>query len=946
MKKLLALVVVVLAVGAALGALALRSHGLTPTGGQGPGVTTLRTLEKAPWEAYHYQLRQGPTARSYNLPAVVRALSPTDANVRLLLDLQDPDNYYFVEVTSALTRIGKVESGLEAALGTQRPVGLRVPEANRIVVKRRYDSIEVVLNDTVVARAEDESFHGGRLGAGVLADSATVKLGTLQRCDPVYVADDFMKTAPESQGWATVTGSWEVATLRNPSLSSNAFYYVGGAVGGSPPAAAVRGEWFWDNYRFRAAIASDGAADVGIYFYYRDADNYYLFRWNAESQPDGKKGRRQLIRRWHGKDTVVAEAPGGYQPRVWYLLEAEAVGPRIRTFIDGHPIFSLADENLCFGQVGLHSANAMPVVARFDDILVQTVRSFEEDFTSVAAGRWQPLGGTWEQREESGRHYCRVAADGPAKAVAGSGRWRDYTAAATVRLPKALVPLSEVGVVGHYLDEANYALFAWRPATGAGRLEAFVDGQRVAAEKAALPSAPAATAHLLELDWKGTILTARLDGQVVASAWVPTLPRGKAGLYAAEVDNLTIENVKVDFPLPPEPVLTTHEVFSREHTMDIWAGAANDWEATRETLNGQPIQPWWHRADFFGDTTIEVELKGDAAQAAAAGQAPRACRLVLSATSKDSVLSGYNFVFAWPGSADPKAACKATITRGKDTVAEGDVPLDDPVQRLRFQRLGSHVVASVNEKAVLAARDREPLTGLRAAVATTNLPVHRDDVAVFSDNVEIYTFSRASTDWRPAGGLWTISNRWECDPRWSFFSGTPEGSPLAAIWNKRGFEGDVSVEFAVGPKMDSSRGGGNYRYARDFNVTLGADGSDINSGYTFLFGGWDDTATAIVRHNKVVARSSYVIPRDSNIHRRWFYVKAEKRGSVLNYWIDGTRILTYTDPDPLPGNRIALWSWDCGIMVSRVRIGAAAVRPAEPPGTASGPCRTVYSQGN
>ncbi|HPD15358.1 MAG TPA: hypothetical protein PLE19_10425 [Planctomycetota bacterium] len=938
MKKLLASLVVLaaLAVGGWFAASYLGFAWLPGT--EGPAA---RVLPRAEWEPYGYQVREGPRARAYNLPVVVTLAPEGEATVRVLLDLQDPQNYYFAELTRSRVRLCKVESGLESELGVARPCRLAVG-ANKVILKRRYDTLEVVLNDVVAAAAEDESFHGGSIGAGARGPGATLKVGTPQPCDPIYFADDFMKGATEGDGWKPVAGSWNLATLRNPSLSSNAFYYVGSASGGKP-AAAVRGEWFWDNYRFRAAACSAGPGDVGLYFYYRDADNCYLFRWNAARQPDGSAGRRQLLKRWHGEETVLAQAPGGYQPGVWYELETEVTGARIRTFIDGHEVFSVTDGALCFGQVGLHTAVQAPAEAHFDDTLVQSVRGFEDDFSVPALGRWRPLGGSWEPRSEEGRHACVATADAPAKAVAGSSRWRDYTLEAGVRLPQQMVPATEVGVVSRYLDETNYALFAWQPAAGAVRFEATVDGKRVAQEHAIAHKATAGTRHVLSVEWRGAVATAHLDGQPVASAWVPGLPRGAVGLYAAEAQQPRFEAVRVRFPLPPEPVLTTHEIFSRELTMEVWAGAANDWEPVSEALDGVPSEVYWHRADFFGDATMEIDLKGEAARAAAEGKQPRAVRLVLSADSPKTALSGYSFVLTWPDAAKGETAYRALLTRNGAEAAQRTVAFEAPVRRLRFERLGNYIMASVNDEPLLAAKDPQPLPGCRAAFAAHNLPIPRQDVVVFSDTVKVYTFSRASSDWRPAAGTWEISNRWECDPRWSFFSGVPDASSLAAIWNKNAFDGDVSVEFAVGPKMDTSKGGTAYKYTRDFNVTICADGQDLSSGYSFLYGGWDNKETAITRGNTVVARCDSVIPRSSGIHRRWFYLKAEKRGNTLNFFVDGVRVLTYKDPDPLPGNRVGIWTWGNGIMVSRVRISARALGGTEPPGAAYAPCRTLYT---
>jgi mannose-6-phosphate isomerase-like protein (cupin superfamily) len=113
--------------------------------------------ERAAWDAFAYQLREGPHARRYNLSATIEPAG-AEPTVRILLDVQDPANYYFVEVARDRTRIGKVESGFEAPLGTEAAEGLGSVGPAKVVVKRRPDTIEVVLNGVVVAEAEDELF--------------------------------------------------------------------------------------------------------------------------------------------------------------------------------------------------------------------------------------------------------------------------------------------------------------------------------------------------------------------------------------------------------------------------------------------------------------------------------------------------------------------------------------------------------------------------------------------------------------------------------------------------------------------------------------------------------------------------------------------------------------------------------------------------------------------
>src|SRR5205814_675854 len=125
-------------------------------------------------------------------------------------------------------------------------------------------------------------------------------------------------------------------------------------------------------------------------------------------------------------------------------------------------------------------------------------------------------------------------------------------------------------------------------------------------------------------------------------------------------------------------------------------------------------------------------------------------------------------------------------------------------------------------------------------------------------------FSNAPTAWRTAGdAIAEVTYRWQCDPRWSFYSlkrVLAKARP-AVLWNKTLYPGDVTVEFFVGNKMEGERGPP-YTYARDINVTICSDGSDLTKGYSFLFGGQGNTGTMITRNGVEVKRSSkpVVIP--------------------------------------------------------------------------------------
>ncbi|HLX62244.1 MAG TPA: hypothetical protein VKX17_13270 [Planctomycetota bacterium] len=215
------------------------------------------------------------------------------------------------------------------------------------------------------------------------------------------------------------------------------------------------------------------------------------------------------------------------------------------------------------------------------------------------------------------------------------------------------------------------------------------------------------------------------------------------------------------------------------------------------------------------------------------------------------------------------------------------------------------------------------------------------------------TFSNAPTEWRPAGAaVIEITNRWQCDPRWTFFclGNDPKIGKAAALWAKRCFPGDVAVEFYFGIKMDRMRGEP-YRYARDVNVTIGSDGSDLRKGITFSFGANGNTCSCITRDGTELVRVPATIPASMEIHRRWFKFRAERHGGKLLFQVDdffaasGKRgELTVDDPLPLNGNRLAIWTYDNAIMLSRVRISGEGGIETESPDFAAEELKTMYDK--
>ena len=935
MIRPLTFIIMLLTVGALSGVVI----GLT---GPAPAVSTesSQVVPHARYDSYGFEkrfnLHELPKAFDLVLPCNPPAEGPYDA--RVLFNYHDTGNYRFLEVTETGVALGRVENGLELER-VSRLIKDPLRTASEMILHHRGNSIVLAANGEALLRTFGVVSYGGHLlygstGGQMVFDLPNKRL--LKSTLDIAFGDDFMRAStstdvpeetpsdgqappqpaepekPVSAGadWEVLDGTWGLGRIRNASLSSNAFWLEGSSSG--PPAAIVTGNRYWSNYSFEVSCKPVNQHPMGILFYWLDSDNFFLLRWSNyidENDP----GRRELVKVHNGRRTVIASAPGGFRQNQWYRLGVTISDNLATAYIDGHEILSARDDNLCFGKAGLYNESPQPV--QYDDVYISRYQHLRETFEHPFPGRWQQIGGNWANgslpgSSDTGKHFV-VSANGPAKAVAGAEEWSDYTLQSDVLGWTD----GEVGLTFCYLDEGNHYLLAWA-SDGAVRLVRVLDGEETALATATMERKDEPVHHLLARVDDG-LITVRLDGGVALEAWDNTLSRGRAGLYASYLRTVAFDNVAVDFKPLPQPVLTTNKVHDAEKSMKSWAATASDWLAKRESIDGRLLAGNWHRADFFGDTQVELTLDELPAK-------DTEIHLVVSAAGQ-RLASGYSLILR-RGEALQAQLCRLGVPLAMFKVAETTSAV-----KVRLERRSSLVIARVNGSPPAVFNDPEPLRGEHVGCGSSGKEIDLEEVKVFSDSVIIDRFNRAPSDWRVAGGTWETTNRWNCDPRWSFFAG--ENKDLAAIWHRNEFGGDVTVEFACAIRMNPKRGD-NYSYASDLNITLCGDGRDLDSGYNFVFGGWNDTKTAILRGNQELASTNdknSLIPRNGSIHRRWFYLKAEKKGKWLRFYVDNRLILEAKDPQSLTGTRCAIWTWNNGIMIARARLSSSQPGSTEPP---------------
>ncbi len=645
----------------------------------------------------------------------------------------------------------------------------------------------------------------------------------------------------------------------------------------------------------------------------------------------------------------------------------------------------------------------------FDDVTVTHLQNIGDDFSSPAftLGGWQPLMGSWRAAPSTSGAGAGItaASSGHARALYGSRAWENY--AFSVQARPGPGGKGSIGLLFNYRDESRYDQFklnsegAWLTRVRDGR-------ERILGRAASVPLRPGR----LAVDVERGHIAARVDGRVVLEAWDPEGRGGRVGLTASGAAGATFRDARVDFIEPPAMVLTSNVVFDNEHTMKTWAGYEGDWRKGREPYKGVPV--YWHRAMIYGDTEISMELDEklprripayklegihrnlfgdrtellpedkkrlqqeldrslDALRKTYAKRVQQEVGVSLAKATGRSVSPNNGYVLKvripvraeWRPTDDPKRKAptpplELRMFRDGESIPMTDaggrvhevleVPMPDVLDGVALRQAGSFVLAKINGAVVGGYSDPEPKKGGTVAYFARGIDARHDHIRIFNRNLLNYAFSRAPVDWRVGAGTWAVASRWQCDPRWSLFSGwyrqwprllpasAPQHEKLAVIWNKRSISGDFSIECFAGPKMQREAGS-RYEYVRDLNISVLADGRDLTSGYLFSFGAAGNRKTALYRKGVLVpdSQSTRTIPRD--IHRSWFSLKVTRLGDTLRFYIYDDKyfrehrpLLTFTDPEPLRGpGEIAVWTYRMGMMLSRVRISAEHVAPPREP---------------
>ncbi|MFQ5809919.1 MAG: family 16 glycoside hydrolase, partial [Armatimonadota bacterium] len=773
-----------------------------------------------------------------------------------------------------------------------------------ITLKRRPWRIALLQNGRLLCRAYDDEYRRGKVGYALQASGVELEEPFVQPIAPIYMTDDFTRGSDEPGDWEAIRGDWGTTgvgdEVEKAELSANPFAY-----GISTPsnALAAIGHPFWDDYTTETSVRGAPGSAIGLCARLQDGDSFLLFRWaaavpGAPPTPNAK----QLVEVVGGQWRMLASAPGGYVPHRWYRLKLRVQDDAISAFVDGTPVLSHEGVTLLEGRAGLYATGRKQ--ALFDDLWIEGADGYRDRFSDRRREAWQAMSGRWSVVD--GR-LKGAAVRGAAMAVLGPPNWDDISFGCRARPGSG----GGLGVLFRYGDSGNYYLFRWGtkgPQTVYKAKQQLV--RVVGGQKQILAEAPGACEtgrwHQIHVLLRGGHIRVFVDGALALESGDGALRSGKIGFYGEATKGVNFDDLAVTALKPRRRQARVVEKFTEEATMSGWASPAGAWIKDGDVF--------WNRADLYGPSSVVFRIPREA-------KSTGTIAALLRANGK-SPESGYQLSVA-----TEKGSSNVTINlkRQGDTVATHAMDLGGGkgTVEVALSQRGGQVLGEVGGSCVVQLNDPDPLAGIRGGIVAKDVRVDLDDAHVFSQQLLDYTFTEAPTDWAVQNGTWHTMDRWPCYRGWAWFGGAGHKVPL--LWSKRVFEGDMTLEFYAAIQMDLPEEPG-YSHASDINCTICGDGQRIGSGYSFIFAGFGNKASAILRKDDVVAKSNkfkFDNPVSMNVktfQRHWFHIRVEKRGGRLRFFIDDELALEYEDPEPLPGGRVGFWTYDNGLIIARARV--------------------------
>ena len=608
----------------------------------------------------------------YDVTGSLTVKSPAALDASLVFSYQDPSkNCYLLRIHDGSARVVRVSGSQSIPLGNPAPVSLKAGQAVPFTLQRRQWRIALIWDNTVLLRAYDRTLGDGKVGTKAVGGSWDEV--RIQPVGDINVQDDFVREEGAQSIWEPAVGAWEAKTLRDDEQaareeaekSANAFSYFGSGV---PHAITLAGNWFWDCYRLEASCRPMGRGAFGVVFYYQDDKDYLLLRSNCAADPAPNGDKLQLVAVRDGKERIVAQKDGGYEPGQWYRLRVQVADDQIQCFVDDELVLQASCTAFGQGQIGLYAEGKAGVF--FDDVACGQYELFRDGFGTVVPGKWA-LGPGFKQADGVMSHT------GGKSLCVGGQNWQHYTCTADV----ALTGAGSAGLGFCLQNDKSYCLFRFTGGSPAKAqlVEVTDKGQNVLGEK------PITRAkHRLRVSVDDGLITGTVDEATTVQALAPQANGGAIALVAD--GKATFDNVAVTLLMQRRGSHVTKEftVTDKHPEMAAWASTRGAWVPPTDGKDD-----WWSKGDYFGETSVNfvipaVGSKTGTARATIGGEPDSKAGLVLTADATEK---------------SKKLALKISV--GGQTLKAADVDVDGDAH-IVFARESGLAVVRVNDKAVLA----------------------------------------------------------------------------------------------------------------------------------------------------------------------------------------------------------------------------------------------------
>ena len=504
-----------------------------------------------------------------------------------------------------------------------------------IVLQRRANRWNIIWQNRVVLRAENDRFEEGQIGWKGAVSAVTD--AEVQPTSAPFFDDDFMRVSEKAAYeaakpnprngmvihslkltetiWSTVAGKWQTTGIMENdekaqvAESANPFAFESGEKGEN---LAFAGHPFWSDYSFSSAVKPQGASTLGLIMYAQDAQNYLLFTWSD----DGQVQLRAIV---GGKTLVLAGST--YQPYAidqWYRLECKIHSGKWRAYIDGHQVLSADTGWFGQGRVGVYSMNsAANKNAAYDDVHIRDARDVLDDFSNPVPGRWQTLSGNWNWQKNA---VPQTSAD--SIAVMGEKTWNNYGIDASAYLPAD-------GALGLVLNQTKDGYYLFRvtgskvksPNAGSAQL-ILMQGEKskiLAQVKTGTQFDDKSTLWSFEVENSYLKVTSGENKTLVADAYDETLQAGRPGIFAKKytANAPRFNGILVHFPEQRQVWAKVPELYVdplQAETMGAWSTPQGAWipvsptSSNAEAVNAKNIKTLWNKGLFWGDGDVTFKL--------------------------------------------------------------------------------------------------------------------------------------------------------------------------------------------------------------------------------------------------------------------------------------------------------------------------------------------------